>query len=130
MADPTSPLPHQDGAGSDGACVRDRQLDWLIAAGGVRSGNLIEVAPRGGIEVAMDGCLQLVGEKPQQQMLGQVLGGRPATQAVPAGLQGLEAEIPQLRDPDLGRCRPLGIERHGLRPPRSGRHHLPPCRAA
>ena len=131
VADPAGPLPHQDGAGPDGACVRDRQLDWLVAAGGVRSGDLIEVASRGGIEVAMDGRLQLVGQEPQQQMLGQVPGCRPAAQAVPAGLQGLEVEIPQLRDLDLGRCRPLRVERHGLRPPRSGQHRRPPpCRAA
>ena len=62
MADPAGPLPHQDSAGPDGACVRDRQLDWLIGAGGVRSGDLIEVASRGGIEIAMQACLQLVAE--------------------------------------------------------------------
>ena len=129
VADPASPLPHQDRAGPDGACVRDRQRDRLIAAGGIRSGDLLEVAPRGGIEITVGGRLQLVGEEPQQQMPGQVLGCRPAAQAVPARLQGLEVEISQLRDLDLG-CRLLRVERHGLRPSRSGQHRRPTHRPA
>ena len=61
VAGPAGPLPHQDGAGPDGACVRDRQLD--LGAGDFRLGDLIEVASRGGIEVAMRCRLQLIGQE-------------------------------------------------------------------
>jgi hypothetical protein len=108
----------------------DRWLDRLIRVR-CSSGNLVEVASCGGIEVTVCGHLQLVGQKPQQQMFGQMARCRPAAQAVPPGLQCSKVETAQLPDLDLGCCRPLRVERHGLRPSRWGqRRQPPPCRAA
>ena len=131
VADPTGPLPHQDGAGLD----RDRASGtgrWTGSSLPQVSarGDLIRVASRGEIEVAMSGRRQLVGRSRSREMLGRCRApaGRAGCASGPAGPRG--------RAPAAARSRPrplplAWVERHGLRPPRSGRHHRrPPCRPA
>jgi len=87
------PLADEQGAGLDGACLRQRR--GFVRA---RLGKTVERADARWIQVAVHLRLQPIGQDPQQEMLGQVRWGAPSEHAAPAGLEAREVENAQARD--------------------------------